>query len=225
MFAIFRFLDMNMIRRYRAAVGAQFSEHLVPTYGRATKHLQHDWGPVHEDTKLFIQLLEYFPNLEDLALWNKFSQDEMRSIHSSIQNFSKLHRFACDGWHEEMLREEALSGGIIYRNVTHLELGDPIPFALLAQFHNIIHLSVIEDAENWIGLLTMLHHHKETSCRSLRFITGSEAFTSKPTFDQSDDRFVQICLTSRHRNFWFGASGGIDFWEFSKRIVVARKRK
>ncbi|KAF9050129.1 hypothetical protein BJ165DRAFT_1456644 [Panaeolus papilionaceus] len=220
MLAIFRVLDRDTIRLYVGAAGATyFMDHLIPVYGKATMHIMCRMGS-REDEIVMQSLIKAAPNLQDLAFWPLDAR--LTYIHSSIENYTKLGRLSAGfrGVPPEIIRCP------VYMNLTHLELiGEPyLSFDALACFQSLVHLCVsFEDSNDWEETLTKLTEPETSPYQSLRFITGIYDENTDATA-YVNELFVAIYVHDVLGDWFGGANGDMDSWEFSKRIIVARNR-
>ncbi|KAF9043225.1 hypothetical protein BJ165DRAFT_1483511 [Panaeolus papilionaceus] len=186
---------------------------LLRKVGRCTSHIY-----IGTDPKWASKILEHCPNVENIVNWHIGVSLGDPSLHSSMQNISKLRRISA------LMQNVPLEFLIspVYANITHLDIMGWMDWDLLVNFHNLSHLCLTEPPSDITALVKRLTD-EESGCRYLRVIV----MLYYTWYECLDERFVKLRLSESyeaHEADWIrGVNGGMDFWEFADRIVSARK--
>ncbi|PPQ74238.1 hypothetical protein CVT24_001109 [Panaeolus cyanescens] len=158
-------------------------------------------------------VLPYCPNVEDVVLWPSSSSggsDTIYTAHPTIQMLSNLKRLS--GTVGKLTKDDFLSP--VYLGLTHLDIIGNMEWDLLTHLKYLTHLCFSHPPEDLAHTVGRLSEHDR-----LRVVIALRD-SSRGQF--KDPRLV--LLRELDESDWeLGANGGMDFWEFAERIVLARE--
>ncbi|KAF9050114.1 hypothetical protein BJ165DRAFT_1456552 [Panaeolus papilionaceus] len=211
----FRVLDKERFRAHLRRMGPRFIDRLR-YLGKYTTHLSYTIDTAVESDYIRLQLLvECCPNLVDLTVWH--TSDTLWKIHETVSKLSNLRRLSAN--FGGLQNDQILCP--TYLRLTHLDLLGGIGVDIIQNFQNLTHLCINGDISTWRSILDRVTD-KHNGCPVLRVIVCMCELEDIQEYD--DQRYVVLIEGPHYESDWVcGADGGVDAWEFSERIVIARR--